>query len=122
MTNQNHPAPLVLFLNVEELLDGAWAADHSLLPALSSKGESPFPNVEDFDVYREAYEDYVRRFTETAKRLADARTPGQEVQVDAGDNLLRGWHKEPLSSFGDPLFDATLKQTQLPTIEDIMGR
>lgn len=121
MVNQNQPAPTTLFLNVEELLDGAWSADHSLLPALSSKSEIYLPDLGGLEAYREAYEDFVRRFIEAAKRFANSRTPSQEVMVDAGDNLLREWWEEPLSSFGNPIFDEALKLTALPSIEDIMG-
>lgn len=123
MTDQKRSSSIILYLNVEELLDGAWSADRSLLPARSSKGPTLIPSIGDFDdVYQEVYEDFVRRFTATAKRLAHTLTPGLEVQVDAGQELLRAWHAGPSCSYGDPLFEATLEQTQLPTIADIVER
>ncbi|MDR6865628.1 hypothetical protein J2Y69_000210 [Microbacterium resistens] len=76
MTDQNRPAPIVIELNVEEVIDGAWSGDHSLLPALSSKGESPLPEHGGYlEAYTRVYEGYVRRFRETAMRIAKLRTP-----------------------------------------------
>ena len=43
MATQNSHVPIVIHLNVEELVGGAWGADHSRLPALSSKGQSLVP-------------------------------------------------------------------------------
>lgn len=110
---------MVLHLNVEEVVDAAWRTDHSLLPALSGKGNSPVPEEGgQREAYRHAYEAYVDRFTTTLTRLARAETPQRDVVVEAGD-VLRPQLEEPLSSFSDRLFDAALEQTPLPTWADI---
>lgn len=111
--------PKVLYLNVEEVINGAWSADRSLLPALSSKGNSPLPEGGNFQgVYRRVYEDFVDRFTKTVNRLAQAEAPGQEVIVEAGD-VLRPWYEGHTSSSDEPLFEKALALTPLPTREDI---
>lgn len=120
MENKNAPAPIVMFVNVEELVDAAWSSDPSLLPALSSKAQSPIPSRgEAFREYRRAYEDFVLRLTETANRLAQSKTPGQDVVIDAGD-VLRPWWKGSISSLDNPLFEESLDQTPLPTRDDII--
>ncbi|WHS29081.1 hypothetical protein [Auritidibacter ignavus] len=119
MDNDSALAPKVLYLNVEEVIDGAWSADRSLLPSLFGKGDSPIPEGGSFqDVYRRVYEDFVDRFTKTVNRLAQEEVPGQVVIVEAGD-VLCPWHKGHPSSLGDPLFEKALAMTPLPTREDI---
>lgn len=119
MDTDSAPVPTVLHLNVEEVIDGAWSADRTLLPALSSDGDSPLPEEGDFQaVYRRVYEDFVGRFTETVNRLAQEETPGQEVIVEAGD-VLRPWYEGHKSSSNEPLFAKALALTPLPTCEDI---
>lgn len=109
-----------MFVNVEELVDGAWSSDHSLLPALSSKAQSPIPSRDEpREVYRRAYEDFVLRLTKIANRIAQSKTPGQEVVIDAGD-VLRHRLESPTSPFDDPLFEESLNQTPLPTRDDII--
>lgn len=119
MIDQNRLAPIVVHLNVEEVVDGAWDKDDSLLPALSSTGNSPVPaQGGQREAYRRAYEGYVRRFTDTINRLAERDTPGQVVLVETGDVLLE-WFKGPISSFDDPLFEEALELTPLPTRDEI---
>ncbi|XAS71633.1 hypothetical protein VUN82_21525 [Micrococcaceae bacterium Sec5.1] len=119
MTQLNRPAPIVLDLNVEEVVDGEWSRDPSLLPALSSKGDSPVPEHGGFrEAYKQTYEDYVYRFTETVNRIAKDRRLGQEVRVVAGD-VLRSWWEPPFSSSDDALFEEALEQTPLPNRDEI---
>ena len=119
MIDPNRPAPIVMHINIEEIVDGAWCRDNSLLPALSSKGESPFPEEGGgLGTYRRTYEAYLRRFTESVNRVAARETPGQDGRVEAGD-VLRPWDESPTSPFGDPLFDEALEQTLLPTRDEI---
>jgi len=111
--------PIVIHLNVEEIVDGAWSSDRSQLPALSSIGNSPVPNRRSqLAAYRSAYEKFVERFTATVNRLALKTAYGREVLVETGD-LLRPWYEGPTSSFGEPLFDLALKQTSLPKRSEI---
>ncbi|WP_135448483.1 hypothetical protein [Brevibacterium aurantiacum] len=76
MDTDSAPVPTVLHLNVEEVIDGAWGADRTLLPALSSDGDSPLPEEGDFQaVYRRVYEDFVGRsefFKSSGTRVSEA--------------------------------------------------
>lgn len=121
---QNSAEPIVLYLNVEEIIDAAWGSDPQALPALSSKGNTVIPSGESYrEVYREVYRAFVERFQCEATSQGAQLTPPRQVQVKGveDEDLLREHWEPPVSSEG-PFFDQVMARVRLPSRADIISR